>query len=846
MKILKLHLKNINSLYGNHKIDFTKFEDGIFLITGVTGSGKTTILDAISLALYGETPRIGGKQSKDVLMTKGAEELFSELHFEIAGKIYVSKFSITKTKTGTIKNPHMEISSDGVILESGLTKVKNYIFDLIGLQFNQFIRSVLLAQGSFDSFLKTNEAEKAEVLEKLTDSQIYREISQKVYEKTKAMQREKELLQNIIENYKPVSETEIAEKLQLLETEISNLDLENLSEQISQIQKLETEKNAKSQNLKQIHELGTSKRKNLEQTENRIVELQNSNTNLNSELEKLENFFRENSFRSELKDDFSEIVNRVKDVEKEKKSFANLQISKSLNEIENRLSQIENILEIENLSVYQKEISELESFQKFSSQKEKIDSDLGVLKPQNLELEKRFCETSEIFEQLSQKREQEKLILSYEEERANLVDGEPCPVCGATEHPLFSEKPNIDETERVWKRYKKDKSNLEKDLNQISQKVAILENQKTQVSAELDLNSFKNLNSDEVAKLLVEKKSRIQFFENIQKEEKNLLKEKKDAEKYSILKERYENGLNFINAKFEKYRVSGIADLKKIRQEISENEQTQIKFKNQISVNSQTLQNLESQISHLNHDLKIERENYRNMENEISELSNQISAFPNLESLQTQFSENKKLHNDFILQKGELQGILKRNSENRKTYETSKKKLENIKIELHDLEILNGEIGSSGGAKYQKIAQEKTLQMLVILANDHLSKISDRYRLKRTEKLNLSIIDKFYGNHEREIYTLSGGETFLVSLSLALALSDFSSENIEINSIFLDEGFGTLDEDSLEIVLSALNSLQSRGKSIGVISHVQLLKERIYSQVLVKKIGDGFSKIEIL
>jgi exonuclease SbcC len=846
LKILKLHLKNINSLYGNHKIDFTKFEDGIFLITGVTGSGKTTILDAISLALYGKTPRITDKQSKDVLMTKGTDELFSELHFEIADKVYASKFSITKTKTGTIKDPHMEISSDGVILESGLRKVQDYTFKLIGLQFNQFTRSVLLAQGSFDSFLKTNGTEKSEVLKKLTDSKIYTDISKKVYEKTIKMRGEKDLLESIIENYKPISETEISEKLRLLETKILNLDLENRSEQISQIQNLETEKSVKSQNLQEILNLGTNKKSNLEQSKKEVSELQKLNKTLNSKLENLENFFQENDFRLELKDDFYGIVNRVKELEKEKENLENLQSLKSLSEIENRLSEIENILKSENLSTYQKEISELESLQKFSSQKEKIDANLEILKPKNTELKKEFNKISEIFEQLSQKRENEKLILSYEEERANLVDGEPCPVCGAIEHPLFAEKPNIDETERVWEKYKKNKFNLEKDLNQISKEIAIFENQKNQISAELHFNSFKNLNSDEVKKIISEKKSRIQFLENIQKEEKNLSKEKRDAEKYSVLNEKYERGINFVNAKFKKYQVSGIGKLSQIRQEILQNEKNQTNFQNQLYLNSETLKNLKTQISNLNHDLKIERENYKNIENEISKLTTKISTFPNLEILKKEFSKNSKLHSEYILEKGELQGILKRNSENRETYESNKKRLENIKIELQDLEVLNGKIGSSSGAKYQIIAQEKTLQMLVVLANNHLSRISNRYRIKQAEKLNLLIVDKFYGNHEREIYTLSGGETFLVSLSLALALSDFSSENVETNSLFLDEGFGTLDEDSLEIVLSALNSLQSRGKSIGVISHVQLLKERIYSKVSVKKVGNGFSTIEVL
>jgi len=158
---------------------------------------------------------------------------------------------------------------------------------------------------------------------------------------------------------------------------------------------------------------------------------------------------------------------------------------------------------------------------------------------------------------------------------------------------------------------------------------------------------------------------------------------------------------------------------------------------------------------------------------------------------------------------------------------------------------LNELIGSADGAKFKKFAQGVTLDQLIYLANEHLKTLSDRYKLTRNKEklLELEIIDAYQGNVVRGVATLSGGESFIVSLALALALSELASQKISIDSLFLDEGFGTLDAQSLEIALDALNLLQNRGKMVGVISHVEALKERIPLQIKVVPHGDGTSSI---
>ncbi len=157
-------------------------------------------------------------------------------------------------------------------------------------------------------------------------------------------------------------------------------------------------------------------------------------------------------------------------------------------------------------------------------------------------------------------------------------------------------------------------------------------------------------------------------------------------------------------------------------------------------------------------------------------------------------------------------------------------------------------IGSARGDVFRRFAQGLTLDFLIRLANGHLNRFSGRYRLQRQQgdELSLEISDTWQADTVRPVATLSGGETFLVSLSLALGLSELAGRKTRIDSLFLDEGFGTLDAETLETVLAALDTLQSGGKLIGVISHVEVLKERIPVQIRISRKGAGSSTIKVV
>ena len=173
--------------------------------------------------------------------------------------------------------------------------------------------------------------------------------------------------------------------------------------------------------------------------------------------------------------------------------------------------------------------------------------------------------------------------------------------------------------------------------------------------------------------------------------------------------------------------------------------------------------------------------------------------------------------------------------------------IEQQRQDYDQLSYLHGLIGSANGDKFRRFAQGLTLDNLVYLANKQLDRIHGRYLLKRKEEqgLALTVLDTWQGDVERDTKTLSGGESFLVSLALALALSDLVSHKTSIDSLFLDEGFGTLDAETLDIALDALDNLNASGKMIGVISHIEAMKERIPTQLRVsKKSGLGVSELD--
>ncbi|WP_293705140.1 AAA family ATPase [uncultured Parasutterella sp.] len=205
-------------------------------------------------------------------------------------------------------------------------------------------------------------------------------------------------------------------------------------------------------------------------------------------------------------------------------------------------------------------------------------------------------------------------------------------------------------------------------------------------------------------------------------------------------------------------------------------------------------------------------------------------------------AEKEKL----LEQKGELQKELKTDEEARIKRAGIEDELKKLKHQVAVWDRLNTLVGSSSGDKYRRYVQSLVLLTLLKNANVELAKLHSRYRLAKGEgDMEIKVIDSDLADQERPTDNLSGGETFIVSLALALGLAQMASNNVRIDSLFLDEGFGTLDDDSLEKALNALSSLNAQGKTVGLISHVDQIKERIPSKIVVKRsVQPGVSRLE--
>lgn len=230
------------------------------------------------------------------------------------------------------------------------------------------------------------------------------------------------------------------------------------------------------------------------------------------------------------------------------------------------------------------------------------------------------------------------------------------------------------------------------------------------------------------------------------------------------------------------------------------------------------------------------------------ELTGQQLSSESQAQIQQQLQQLEQQVQQLTEQQARLQHQLSSDQQRRSAQQRLLAEIAAAEQQLAVWQRLNSLIGSADGAKYRRFAQGLTLQQLVVLANRQLQALHNRYQLARhpSAELELQVLDTWQADAARDTKTLSGGESFLVSLALALALSDLVSNKTSIDSLFLDEGFGTLDADTLESALAVLDQLNASGKMIGIISHVEALKQRVPVQIrLEKQQGLGFSQIRI-
>ncbi|MGB0430054.1 MAG: AAA family ATPase [Bacteroidia bacterium] len=499
-------------------------------------------------------------------------------------------------------------------------------------------------------------------------------------------------------------------------------------------------------------------------------------------------------------------------------------------------------------------------------------------------------------------------VAELETHREHLKEGAPCPLCGALEHPFAEEKqgePSQFEKELSVEKEKLSKmhGNLVKLETELKQAEAQLINAEAEFSEEQEklkeiaqkldeiLQNFTdkeiNIGLENLAADLKQQREKLQDY--INKNEK-LIALKNAEPDVKALKEAFENGM----LKRQEFKALYPKDEKELAGEIQALRDNYGRLTQQLASQTETLQKEQKVLITLE---QAQAELSKKLINELKPLGyesiefalkNRLSEvdFNQLKRVQSELVQSLKLneqsinqHQKIIANKKELSESLKLETLNQKleTLNSEKKKkseqynetdnelrshkknsakVSELQTKIIEAEkkgkqwvLLNQYIGDATGNKFNQFAQDLTLSQLIVLANHRLAGLNDRYLLdkaKDNEDDSLMVVDQHMGNERRSVKTLSGGETFLMSLSLALALSDLASRNVEINSLFIDEGFGTLDPEILDQTLDTLEKLQSEGqKTIGIISHVEALKERINTQIKLVRNGQGFSTLEV-
>ncbi|MCM4156673.1 AAA family ATPase [Gramella sp. AN32] len=1007
MKILKIAFTNVNSLRGDHEIDFSAepfISSSLFAITGPTGSGKSSILDVISLALFNQVPRLG-KISRNEIIAKGAiltrnqKEAIARVTYECKNGIFSSQWSISTNRNDNLRDYEMELfdHQKNELIDLKKSDVPNKNEELIGLNYDQFIKAVLLAQGEFAQFLKVTKKERGALLEKITGTGIYRLIGQKVYEKNAELNKDIEQQQNEIKIIKENLVEEEVLKLHHTELQKKTTSCEDFQKEIEKLKKslaLKEDIQKKTLDIKSLednHAIATANLASFEKehgaplqqhekVQDYSEELRNWNllgkeiSNLKTEQTTLTDSFKNNSEKtSQL---ISEVVaftktktdsanftknlmefrNKVLNLKEQKKEklndyrlektrleaelnlteihlnetnpeLTNLEVQEKIRNSEDSLKnwkeefKVSNTEEIEALKTklqqeYKttreatKDYSAIEEIQKElsrnSAENEKLQPQLKSL-PGDIEKQQARVKTLQTeLEILTLKRENEQLKASLEQQRHKLKDGEPCPLCGALAHPYAEHLPEKDtrleleiknireqlETQTsMLNTYSTNFKNHQKHLGELNENSKTLEGnlQKLKIHFQEKYCSLADAqNLQELEKRCDTLENKVEKLTNFEKEQKELQhlkaalpiikKLQSILQEGKLFKEKLDELYigNDIQQDVEQYQNRWISlerDLKNLNESREKLKKLQLEKESSLQILEKELlpklsekgfQEISTGFSALMpapeaNRLRLERQQIQKKidDNQASHkiLQNQLEELQNLDSeikeeeIKAQLQEKNELFQSVSNECKEIDRILKNQEERVTRMQKLQEEIAEKEKQTRRWRMLNELIGDRTGNKFNDFAQDLTLSRLIKLANVRLKDLSDRYLIdKPTEEEDdgLVAIDEHMGGQRRSVKTLSGGETFILSLSMALALSDLASKNVEINSLFIDEGFGTLDPETLDQTLDTLEKLQAESsKTIGVISHVDSLKERIATQIQLTRNGQGYSSLEI-
>ena len=945
MKILAIRLKNLTSIEGTVEVDFTAeplHSAGIFAISGPTGAGKSTLLDALCLALYDKAPRfatsvesvnladVGDNQinQSDVrnLLRRGTSDGYAEVDFlGIDGRRYRSRWSVRRTRnkiSGSLQPQTLEVKELDTEKEFQGTKKELLIqlVELVGLTYEQFTRTVLLAQNDFATFLKSKGAAKAELLEKLTGTGVYSRISQEVYARNKAAQEEVTLIQNRMNVIELMPEEELLalqkEKELLAEKRVTGIKL--LAEQNEQLNVVRS--------LKMQEDLWKKKQQEEQEEQARLKMLQGA---LASQEEGLVHFKAQwEAIQPDLKkarqldvqiqsqqDSYTQSKQMLQSANKQvseqeqkmRMATEQLQVSySSLNRLLNhvgieealQLEQVEEILRQEadkltaGINTNEERLLRLNSFGYPLLTEEQMKLQKELTRQQNIrqltetqtktkaEIERLEKETTDCLKQLTEQETALKVTQRLYENvrmavgkdvkalRQQLQEGEACPVCGSTAHPYHQEQEVVD---TLFRSIEQEYNAAVANCQQINNRSIVLQRDWThqkmvdgQIGEQLAALYKAGIdagNEEQIQHRLTELAERILEYRNLyaewQRSDEEIKKMRAHCEalrenvslcrlamqKVSSAKEQLLLLQNTASAEQKRFEVIEKA-LNVLRQERSQllkgksaDEAEAVVAKREKELNL-ALEKARKEVEAVHNRLSGLQGEMKQITLAIGELQEQYKKIESPEQLPEIIKKQQEENLNTERALSTMEARLLQQAKNKLTVEQIAKELAEKQTIAERWAKLNKLIGSADGAKFKVIAQSYTLNLLLLHANKHLSYLSKRYKLQQVpDTLALQVIDCDMCDEIRTVYSLSGGESFLISLALALGLSSLSSNNLKVESLFIDEGFGSLDAESLRTAMEALEQLQMQGRKIGVISHVQEMSERISVQVQVHKNG---------
>ena len=954
MKILAIRLKNLTSIEGTVEVDFTAeplHSAGIFAISGPTGAGKSTLLDALCLALYDKSPRfatsvesvnladVGDNQinQSDVrnLLRRGTSDGYAEVDFlGIDGRRYRSRWSVRRTRnkiSGSLQPQTLEVKELDTEKEFQGTKKELLIqlVELVGLTYEQFTRTVLLAQNDFATFLKSKGAAKAELLEKLTGTGVYSRISQEVYARNKAAQEEVTLIQNRMNVIELMPEEELLalqkEKELLAEKRVTGIKL--LAEQNEQLNVVRS--------LKMQEDLWKKKQQEEQEEQARLKMLQGA---LASQEEGLVHFKAQwEAIQPDLKkarqldvqiqsqqDSYTQSKQMLQSANKQvseqeqkmRMATEQLQVSySSLNRLLNhvgiekalQLEQVEEILRQEadkltaGINTNEERLLRLNSFGYPLLTEEQMKLQKELTRQQNIrqltetqtktkaEIERLEKETTDCLKQLTEQETALKVTQRLYENvrmavgkdvkalRQQLQEGEACPVCGSTAHPYHQEQEVVD---TLFRSIEQEYNAAVANCQQINNRSIVLQRDWThqkmvdgQIGEQLAALYKAGIdagNEEQIQHRLTELAERILEYRNLyaewQRSDEEIKKMRAHCEalrenvslcrlamqKVSSAKEQLLLLQNTASAEQKRFEVIEKA-LNVLRQERSQllkgksaDEAEAVVAKREKELNL-ALEKARKEVEAVHNRLSGLQGEMKQITLAIGELQEQYKKIESPEQLPEIIKKQQEENLNTERALSTMEARLLQQAKNKLTVEQIAKELAEKQTIAERWAKLNKLIGSADGAKFKVIAQSYTLNLLLLHANKHLSYLSKRYKLQQVpDTLALQVIDCDMCDEIRTVYSLSGGESFLISLALALGLSSLSSNNLKVESLFIDEGFGSLDAESLRTAMEALEQLQMQGRKIGVISHVQEMSERISVQVQVHKKVNGKSVLTVV